>query len=470
MIRYGVVRRNRPRGMAARSGLQTCAWVLGAAAILAASACGPSEQTEQVSTAGTDATADSTPDSAAVAPVTGESPASSGPSPAAATTVDSTLVACDDVPELESTVEGNLSGTQNPSDRLTDIIRDYGAQHPETFADLWIDRAHGGALVAVFTDGLEAHREALAVLLPDGTRFDVVRADYSNDELEAVRDELEANVSELEGLSYFSVRVTLNRVEIGFVDPPGATLDRLAEVVPAALVCVDIFYSPEPPSGPLDIIPLANGSDPLVECRGIGKVRYSRLIDPLSVDEVDHPAVEALRSELGSAGPEPLPAGDWTVVRIDDDSATFAIVEGRDIVGQASFRLASQRWVFSGFGTLNRPCEAHVELPPGLAHVRVHLDPRALPNPADASIFLLVQDIDCSNGREIGDALQGPQLIETDDSVLVAFAAIPVWGIATCQGGPSTPVTVELSRPLGERALLNAAQMLPAPIEPHPDY
>ena len=33
--------------------------------------------------------------------------------------------------EIQSTVEGNLSGTQNPDDELTRIIRDYGGQHRE---------------------------------------------------------------------------------------------------------------------------------------------------------------------------------------------------------------------------------------------------------------------------------------------------------------------------------------------------
>ena len=388
----------------------------------------------------------------------------------AAATANDTLLACEDVPRLESAVEGSLSGTQNPSDRLIGIIRSYGSQH-ESFADLWIDRAHGGALVAAFTDDLEIHRQALAALLPAGTPFDVVRAQHSNAELDAARAVIHANVSELEGLSSFGAPAPLNRVEIGFVDPPDATLDRLVELVPAAMVCVDVFYPPEPPSGPLDIIPLANGADPLVECRGIGEVRYSRLVDPISIDEVDHPAVEALRAEIEAPSPEPLPAGEWSVMRIDDDRVTFAVIEGNVIAGRASFRLDGDRWVLSGYGSGGgRPCEARVPLPAGLAHVKVHLDPSTLPRPASTSIFLLVQDIDCSNGREIGDELRGPQIVETDDEVLVAFAVIPVWGGATCEGGPATPVTVKLSRPLGDRALLNGALMPPAPIEPHPDY
>ncbi|WP_420624947.1 hypothetical protein [Candidatus Poriferisodalis sp.] len=457
--------------MADRLRLRTCAWVLGTVAIIPAAACGSADPVDQVSTAGTDAAQDSTSASALVSSAMTEPSASGTPSPTVTTVVAPTgvLLACDEISELESTVEGNLSGTQNPDDELTGIIRDYGGQHRETFADLWIDRAHGGALVAAFTDGLESHREALAALLPDSERFDVVRADYSTAELEVVRAEIQANAGQLEGMSHFGIRTTRNRVGVGFIDPPDATLDRLAELVPTAPVCVDVSYRPEPPSGPLDIVPLVSADDPLVVCRGIGSVRYSRLVNPLSVDEVDHPAVEALRDELRSPSPEPLPTGDWSVMRIDDDRITFAIVEGDVIVGRASFRLAGERWVLSGFGGPNRPCEALVALPPGLAHVEVHLDPGSLPQPADTSIHLQVREIDCAGGREMGDALQGPQVIETEDSVLVAFAVIPVSGGATCPGNPSTRVTVELSQPLGERALLNVVRVPPAPIEVRPD-
>ena len=430
---------------------------------LAASACGSADQGDLVSTGGTGATqVTATATAVTAAPSV---PSEPSPTPSIAVSPFGAFVACSDVQELESTVEGNLSGTQNPDDELIRLIRNYGSRHPENFADLWIDRAHGGALVAAFTEDLEAHRHALAVLLPHGTPFDVVRADNSTAELDAVRAVIRANVAELEGLSSFGAPAPLNRIEISFVDPPAATLDRLVELVPAALVCVEVFYPPEPPSGPLDIIPLVNANDPLVECRGIGTVRYSRLVDPLSVDEVDHPAVEVLRAEIEAPSPEPLPAGDWSVMRIDDDRATFAIIEGNVIAGRASFRLAGDRWVLSGYGSGGRPCESRVPLPPGLGHVRVHLDPNTLPRSASTSIFLFVNEIDCSNGREMGDALQGPQVLETDEAVLVAFAVIPVAGVATCPGSPPTAVTIKLSRPLGERTLLNGAMMPPAPIQ-----
>ena len=71
--------------------------------------------------------------------------------------------------------------------------------------------------------------------------------------------------------------------------------------------------------GPLDVIPDLDVEDPLVTCPGTPAVRYSRMIDPPSIDEVDHPAVDALRALLDAPLVEPLPRGLWVVISIDDD-------------------------------------------------------------------------------------------------------------------------------------------------------
>jgi len=66
--------------------------------------------------------------------------------------------------------------------------------------------------------------------------------------------------------------------------------------------------------GPLDVIPDLDVEDPLVRCPGTRAVRYSRMIDPPSIDEVDHPAVDALRALLDAPEVEPLPPGRWVVI------------------------------------------------------------------------------------------------------------------------------------------------------------
>ena len=55
-------------------------------------------------------------------------------------------------------------------------------------------------------------------------------------------------------------------------------------------------------------------------------------------------------------------------------------------------------------------------------------------------------------------------MIETDDAVLVAFAVIPIAGMATCPGNPSTSATVELSEPLGQRWVYDGLFFPPKPL------
>ncbi len=217
--------------------------------------------------------------------------------------------------------------------------------------------------------------------------------------------------------------------------------------------------------GPLDVIPDLDVEDPLVTCPGTPAVRYSRMIDPPSIDEVDHPAVDALnalRALLDAPGVEPLPRGRWVVISIDDDRATFATLAD-DSFSVVAVERRGDKWVRTGQAS-GGPCEPAVPLPAGLARVVVRLDPDSMPGAADTTIDLLVTEQGCANSREMGDALKGPQVIETDDAVLVAFAVIPEAGVATCPGNPSTSVTIELSDPLGQRWVYDGLFFPPKPL------
>ena len=136
--------------------------------------------------------------------------------------------------------------------------------------------------------------------------------------------------------------------------------------------------------------------------------------------------------------------------------------------GAAGIERRGDKWILTGYAS-GGPCEPAVALPAGLGRVGMRLDPDSLPDPADASINLLVTEQGCANGREMGDALKGPQLVETDDAVLVAFAVIPTAGAATCPGNPSASVTVELSEPLGQRTLYDGLYYPPKPITAGPN-
>lgn len=372
------------------------------------------------------------------------------------------LVDCADVPELEATVEGTLGGTQNPPQGVTEPLIQYGMQHPDTFGGLWIDRAHSGTLVLTFTDDLEPHREALLALVGDSDAIvDVLQVRFTEVELRATQNAIGQYMGADYGLLSTSVATTKNRIELGFVDPPDGAIEALTTLLPTTAVCVSVTRTPEPPTGPLDVVPDLTTEDPLVSCGG-ARVRYSTLLDPPAVEDIDHPAVDALLRELETPGFEPLPSGDWVVLAIDDGRAAFAVLEEGEITGFARFGQQGDAWVLDGWGAGGR-CDA-LALPDGLGVVETRLDAAALPEPDDTAINLLVTERGCASGREMGDALLGPQVIETDEAVLIAFAVIPVAGPAECPGNPSTPVTIELAAPLGDRLLLDGLSVPPQPL------
>ena len=399
------------------------------------------------------------------------------------------LARCDDVPKLESRLEGTLSGRQNPDPAVMTALLAYGRQQPGTYAGLWIDRDNGGVLMMGFTDDPEPHRAAILARRPSpdddpegggspitddrplGERedvvIDVVQVRFSETDVRAVQDQMIRAIPgqywmDL-GLDATGYDIERQRVTLYLVNPPEGALEELGDRLPdPSTVCVSITVTPEPPAGPLNVIPDPDVEDPLVTCPGTPAVLYSRLIDPPSIDDVEHPAVDVLRAELETPGGEPLPRGRWVVINIDDDLAIFAALSSSSF-GTAAIERRGDRWIFGGHGS-GRPCEPVVAMPPGLARVEVRIDPDSPPDPADTTIHLLVTERGCASGREMGDALKGPQIVETDKAVLVAFAVIPVAGSARCPGNPSTSVTIDLSEPLGDRTLYDGLHYPPKPL------
>ena len=384
------------------------------------------------------------------------------------------LANCEDLPELRSRLEGKLGGRQNPDPIIDGVLLTYGMEHPDTFAGRWIDRDSGGVLMMGFTDDPEPHRAAILARRPtpddypavdppppitddrplgerDDVVIDVVRVRFSLPEMEALLDETSGSIpSRKFGLDGTGYDITRQRMTLYLVNPPEGALEEIAERVPdPSAVCVEVTRTPQPPEGPLAVIPDLDVEDPVVSCPGTPPVRYSQMIAPPSIDDIDHPAVDVLRTELDTPGGEPLPRGRWVVISIDDDSATFAALSEHGF-GVAGVERRGDRWIFTGQASGPR-CEPTIPLPAGLAPVEVLLDPDSMPDPGDTTVDVLVSELGCASGREMGDALRGPQVIETDDAVVVAFAVVPIAGSATCPGNPWTAVTVELSEPLGER-------------------
>jgi hypothetical protein len=75
----------------------------------------------------------------------------------------------------------------------------------------------------------------------------------------------------------------------------------------------------------------------------------------------------------------------------------------------------------------------------------------------------MVNEEACAGGRSSDGRIVGPQVDYVDDtSVIVTFAVRPLDGFQECPSNPSTPVTVRLEEPLGDRRLLDGGREPPS--------
>lgn len=402
--------------------------------------------------------------------------------------LDAALVACSDVPYVTTEVLGDLGGSSNPDDIFMGVIRTYGNEHRDVFGALLIDRSAGGTIVLAVTDDPAPHRAALAERRPRPTddvgveprppieddrpigewsiAFDVVQVDFTEAELLAAQDALmpllQDSAVPVDGSSGGGLR---NRVELYAARPVTPDEQRaisaaVAERVAVEMVCLDAVVVDElppavEPGTELDVIELpgADGTyppDTAVECAGIAfTVGAIQPLRPLA----DFPELqETIDDASGSDEFGFVPDGlDWWLLELTDERATVISPNGSSFTS-VSLEFTRAGWAVSGLSGAN-DCDVRRVLPPGLNSVEWELDPEFPTPTADSTdLHLLVTELGCAGGREMGDQLLGPQVVETDDAVRVAFAVIPPEGSAQeCPGNPLAAVTVELSAPLGDR-------------------
>lgn len=386
------------------------------------------------------------------------------------------LLDCEDVAKITASIQGPLRRTQNYPSGFQGAVWEYGSQF-DTFGGYWLDRDNGGTIMVGFTDEVEMHEAALLALPPSpedgpangdmrplGQRDDVaieaVQVRFTERDLIAAESRISGATWDQElGIWGYGIDPHRNRVIVSVENPPSGALAEIARSVPSSVgldaVCLELTITEAPPEGLLLVLPDLTDPDPVVTCWGVPPKPYSELMAWQPIDEVDHPAVDAFRDELAARQtdptPRPLPEGDWAVVHIGPDLVRF-VLDGGDWQEEAAIERRGNRWLWAGEASGPR-CDPYVVLPEGLGYVDVNLDPDRLPGPDDTEITLLVTEQGCASGRTMGDALRGPQVVETDEAVVVAFAVVPVSGGANCPGNPPTSVTITLSERLGDRAI-----------------
>jgi hypothetical protein len=392
---------------------------------------------------------------------------------------------CKDLPLLAGDVIGNLPGGGNVDPVFLGVVQTYANEHRDTYAGLWIDRDAGGTLVVAFTDSPEPHRAELATRRPTPSddvgmdprpsivddrpigqwdqTFDVVQAAFTEAELQTTQEEVNELFDDPDvGLDATSVLPTINRVTISLTEPTEETVAALSARVPTDRVCVDGEPLPPDrrvfePGDPLDVIvvPDPNGtipSDTVVSCAE-PVFPVSALDTAVPVAEYgDHQLIAELDAWLNGPEGRYWPQAGWYVLTESDEQLTLI---SADPGGAAFMTFEATRvgWSWAGASGYGK-CRLRVKLPDELGEVRWKLDPAFdPPNPESTEIHVRVTERACVGGGAMGDRLLGPQVIETDSEVLIAFAAIALPGAHTCPGNPSTPLTVTLPTPLGERRI-----------------
>jgi hypothetical protein len=148
------------------------------------------------------------------------------------------------------------------------------------------------------------------------------------------------------------------------------------------------------------------------------------------------------------------PQENWLVLKEAPDEVLL-VARAPEGLAFMSVLLADGEWVWSGASS-GGPCPLYFQVPEGLNPVDWRLDPAAPPpDPGSTEIDVLITERPCVSGQEIGDRLLGPEIVMTEDSLHIAFAAEPPPGDAfDCQGNPETPHRVVLPAPLGERRIV----------------
>ncbi len=385
------------------------------------------------------------------------------------------LTACDEAELLTPDDDNQPYGEVSLNQETIAVLGDYAAAEPDDFAGMWLDARYSGLPLVAFAGDFDRHRRAILDLLPAdrrGVSFSIAEALVGEKELERLAKEVLdlAAASEISSLRSTDLDLTRNRVQLDLVDATEDELEDLLDRLEIAEMRADLFctvstISPPIPQGPLDVLPGPDGAR-LVSC-GDFSFPLASLLERTPIGQSDHPAAAVIAeytadsdsdSDSADAGGS-NPDGEWIVLQINAETAYF----GKYRNGLEATAIAITKgggWDVSGW---NFGCELQVGLPEGLGAVEIFLDPSRPPTAASRTVRVLVSELACAEGNEMGVRLLGPQVIESETQILLAFAAVEATAeVVECPGNPLTAVDVMLEQPLGARSLANGMYMPPA--------
>ncbi len=198
-----------------------------------------------------------------------------------------------------------------------------------------------------------------------------------------------------------------------------------------------------------------------VTCGGSGPFPLSALAGIEPLDQVDPGGVtEAIEPFLDSEEGQYWPQEGWHVLHQTHEEVLLVVkVEGSLSFMNVSNDGSGWRWAGSSGG--GEHCLLEFVYPESINAVTWILDPARPPLTEESTeIGVVLNEVECVDGREIRDRLLPPEIVMTETQVFMAFAAETPPGTAfTCPGNPDTPYVAELPAPLGDRILMPGVEL-----------
>ncbi|MEM9748102.1 MAG: hypothetical protein AAF945_15500 [Actinomycetota bacterium] len=240
---------------------------------------------------------------------------------------------------------------------------------------------------------------------------------------------------------------------------------RLAPFVVPAIILTAVACGDDPSDrsagDELDVIPASADlesfdDDRTVTCERrefrLGDLRSAQPLVALGRADLEHALTDLAPDVVTEIGV--LDPADWILVS-EDEQRVVLVRPAPEGTGHeiTTLRPDVDGWTLGTWGGVG-DCTLEVALPDGLGEVEWAFE--GGPPSADATSFtVLATEVDCASGRELGDQLLGPQVVESDEEIRIAFAAIPVGGAVECPGNPPTAAAIELAAPVGDRSIVD---------------
>lgn len=190
---------------------------------------------------------------------------------------------------------------------------------------------------------------------------------------------------------------------------------------------------------------------------------------PTGAELATGPEYDALRAAIERFGSEFPGSSTWTWRRAGIDALGAVFLATTDDLGapgrmSIDVEVVDGTWQPAGMGQ----CQPRAVLSAEFGPATWALDPD-FPSPTASSteLHILVWEVSCSGGAPATGRMSAPVIAVTPESVAIAIGvraleAAPGTAFG-CPMPPGTPAIIRLTEPLGERTLLDAGRLPPAP-------